>query len=62
VRRIVGWSPDGQKIVFLLFTQTALGTGHEGIATANADGSDVQQVTNSQTFDHQPDWGPHQGT
>jgi Tol biopolymer transport system component len=51
------WSPDGKKLVFLLFTLRAPGTGQEGIATANADGSDVQQVTNSPTFDHQADWG-----
>jgi len=49
------WSPDGTAIVFLLFTRT----GQEGIATANTDGSDVQLVTISPTFDHQPDWGPH---
>lgn len=49
------WSPDGTKIAFLLVTQT----GQEGIATANADGSDVKQVTISPTFDHQADWGPH---
>jgi Tol biopolymer transport system component len=54
----IGWSPDGKKIVFILFTQTGPGTGQEGIATANADGSDVQQVTISPTFDHQPEWGP----
>jgi hypothetical protein len=40
-----------QQIVFL-FTQTAPETGLEGIATANADGSDVQQVTISPTFDY----------
>lgn len=51
------WSPDGTKIVFLLFTQTGPRTFQEGIATANADGSDVQQVTTSPTFDHQADWG-----
>jgi Tol biopolymer transport system component len=55
----VGWSPDGKKIVFLLFTHRGPGTPQEGIATANADGSDVQQVTISPTRDHQPDWGPH---
>jgi Tol biopolymer transport system component len=48
------WSPDGTKIIFLLVTPTG-----EGIATANADGSNVQQITNSPTFDHQTDWGPH---
>ena len=31
----------------------------EGIATANADGSDVQYVTETPTFDHQADWGTH---
>lgn len=49
------WSPDGTKIVFLLFPPT----GSEGIATANADGSDVQQVTNSLTSDSKADWGSH---
>jgi Tol biopolymer transport system component len=55
----VTWSPDGTKIVFLLFTRRSGGTSQEGIATANADGSDVQQVTISPTFDHETDWGPH---
>jgi Tol biopolymer transport system component len=48
------WSPGGDKIAFLLFTRTG-----QGIATANADGSDVEQVTSSPTFDHMADWGPH---
>jgi hypothetical protein len=55
----IDYSPDGKQIVFFLFTQKAPGTGQEEIATANADGSEVQQVTNSPTFDLQPDWGPH---
>jgi Tol biopolymer transport system component len=54
-----GWSPDGTKIVFGLFTTTSSGTEQEGIYTANADGSNVQQVTSSPTFDVTPDWGPH---
>jgi Tol biopolymer transport system component len=54
-----GWSPDGTKIVFGLFTKTSPGTEQEGIYTANADGSDVQPVTGSPTFDGTPDWGPH---
>jgi Tol biopolymer transport system component len=54
-----GWSPDGTKLVFLLFTRMGPGTGQEGIATANADGSDVRPVTTSPTFDHQADWGAH---
>jgi Tol biopolymer transport system component len=55
----VDWSPDGKKIVFLLFPPRSPGTGKEAIATANADGSKIQQVAISPTFDHQPDWGPH---
>jgi Tol biopolymer transport system component len=53
------WSPDGTKLVFLLGTPTGPHSFQEGIATANADGSDVHQATISPTFDHQADWGPH---
>lgn len=62
----VSWSPDGKKIAFLSFTPTSAPAGgprssfQEGIATGNADGSDVRQLTTpSPTFDHQADWGPH---
>jgi Tol biopolymer transport system component len=51
----VSWSPDGNKIAFILASRRS----PEGIGTANADGSDVQQVTTSPTFDHQADWGSH---
>ena len=51
----VSWSPDGTKIVFLLGTRTT----PEGIATANANGTGVRQITSSPTFDHQADWGSH---
>ncbi len=54
-----GWSPGGTKIVFALFTRTSPGTEQEGIYTANADGTDVQQVTNAPIFDVHPDWGTH---
>ncbi len=54
-----GWSPTGTKIVFALVTQTRPGTQKEGIYTANADGSDVQQVTNAPIHDVVPDWGTH---
>jgi Tol biopolymer transport system component len=54
----VDWSPDGSKIVFFVGTRTASGF-REGIATANADGTDVRWVTTSATFDHQADWGTH---
>jgi Tol biopolymer transport system component len=55
----LGWSPDGNRIVFLLFARTGPRSFQEGIATANADGGDVRQVTSSPTFDHGPDWGTH---
>jgi TolB protein len=54
-----GWSPDGTKMVFAMFTEAQ---GAVNIYTANADGSDVYQVTHetSQDFhDGSPDWGPH---
>jgi Tol biopolymer transport system component len=54
-----GWSPDGTRIVFALFTRTSPGSEQEGIYTANADGSDVRQVTSAPIYDDHPDWGPH---
>jgi Tol biopolymer transport system component len=59
------WSPDGTKIAFLLVTPTGSPSGggkasfQRNIATANADGSNVQQVTTSPTKDHGADWGSH---
>jgi Tol biopolymer transport system component len=50
----VSWSPDGTKIAFSLGTRSG-----EGIYTANANGTDLRQVTSSLTKDHQVDWGPH---
>jgi Tol biopolymer transport system component len=67
----VSWSPDGKKITFNLFSPTgapvagpsSFSNYQEGIATANADGSDVVQLTSapiSETCcDHQADWGTH---
>jgi Tol biopolymer transport system component len=50
-----GWSPDGTEIIFGMFIGDT-----EGIFTANADGSNVVQVTNSPTPpDTAPDWGTH---
>jgi Tol biopolymer transport system component len=59
----VSWSPDGTKLVMLLFVSTGNGSGdyhdyQEGIATANADGTHLRFVTVSPTFDHEADWGP----
>lgn len=48
------WSPDGTQIVFCMFID-----GQEDIYTANADGSDVRQVTDTPDFENGPDWGTH---
>jgi Tol biopolymer transport system component len=53
------WSPDGTKVLFLLYTQTGAHTFSQGLATANADGTDVEQITTSPTKDHEADWGSH---
>jgi TolB protein len=58
----VSWSPDGTKFVFLLAQPTGGGGFQEGIATANANGTDVRYVTTSPTFDHEADWGAHPTT
>jgi Tol biopolymer transport system component len=55
------WSPDGSKIIFSLFTTTGPGTGEEGIATANADGSGLSRVTSGGGYDY-ADWGTHPPT
>jgi Tol biopolymer transport system component len=53
------WSPDGTKLVMLLFApvENPSGDYQEGIATANADGTHLRFVTTSPTFDHEADWG-----
>jgi Tol biopolymer transport system component len=58
----VSWSPDGMKLVMLLFAPSGNANDYrddyqEGIATANADGSHLRFVTVSPTFDHEPAWG-----
>ena len=47
------WSPDGSQIVFGMFLN-----GQEDLFTANADGSDVVQITDTPEFENGPDWGP----
>jgi hypothetical protein len=51
-----GWSPDGTRVVFSLYLSS---TQQVDIFTAAADGSDLQQVTNSTRFDGVADWGTH---
>lgn len=46
------WSPDGGRIVFCLWIN-----GQEDVYTANADGTDMVQVTNTPDFENGPDWG-----
>jgi len=64
------WSPDGQQIAFAAPIPLHLQGGTAtvwAIATANADGSNVQLITNRQcspssqsdcTYDHAPAWSP----
>jgi len=54
-----GWSPDGTKIVFAMFIGSQ---GSVNIYAANAEGTDVYQVTHESSLDFHdasPDWGPH---
>lgn len=46
------WSPDGTRIVFGMLIK-----GQEDIYTANPDGSDVVQVTNTPEVESGPNWG-----
>lgn len=50
------WSPDGTKIIFDIYTPKG-GGEVENIYIANADGSDVTQVTRGGWEDDAPDWG-----
>jgi TolB protein len=51
-----GWSPDGKRIVFSLYLSS---TNQEDIFTAKADGSGLQQVTNTSQDEEFADWGTH---
>jgi len=46
------WSPGGKRIVFCMYIN-----GQEDIYTANADGSNLAQVTNTPDVENGPDWG-----
>ena len=45
------WSPDGSRIVFGLF-----GPDKEDLYTADANGRHVRQMTDTDAFEHGPDW------
>jgi Tol biopolymer transport system component len=57
---VPGWSPDGTRIVFSMFTRRSPhGTQQLGIYTAASDGSDVRSVYRSESFSAEhADWGP----
>ncbi len=52
------WSPDGNKIAFVLFPQKCCGNEDAEIYTIDADGSDLQQLTNNSEYDLAPSWSP----
>ena len=58
--RGTSWAPDGERIVF--HSTRAPGTssphGNFDIFVMNADGSGQTNITNSPSFDAQPDWSP----
>jgi Tol biopolymer transport system component len=52
------WSPDGKKIIFSIFTETAA-VEVENVYTVNADGTGLTQITHGGAADGTPDWGTH---
>ena len=54
------WSPDGKKIIFSIWTQTATGDGEvENVYTVNTDGTDLTQITDGGAAVGTSDWGTH---
>jgi Tol biopolymer transport system component len=49
-----GWSPDGKRIVFSLYRASV---HQEDLFTAGADGTDLQQVTNTPDQEEFANWG-----
>ena len=49
------WSPDGARIVFSMYLRR---TNQVDIFTVAADGSALEQVTDTRREDGFPDWGP----
>ncbi len=50
------WSPDGAKIAFSAAKDN---DSPQDVCVMNADGSNVQQLTNSPAWEWQPDWTAH---
>jgi Tol biopolymer transport system component len=48
------WSPDGEQIAFLSFSDD----GNEEIYIMNADGSNIERLTNNQSTEGYPVWSP----
>ncbi len=54
------WSPNGQEIVFIS-PAGEYGSPPYHIATINADGTNIQQLTSGDTRDYSPTWSPDGG-
>lgn len=52
------WSPNGNKIAFVLFPQKCCNGEDAEIYTIEADGSELQQLTNNNQYDLAPSWSP----
>ena len=50
------WSPDGTRMAFSMWVPDL---GQDDIYTANPDGTDVRQVTNTPEHEGNVDWGTH---